>query len=144
MTDKHSLPTQRRFFTPYHMIWALLASLSLAYLGLLFTQPRSVANFLGGGPAVSEEEMRAVLAAASEVPYLRESMSQARMDLDEIKAELQGRNARDRELGERLSALEMRQQEAVAAQNQQAQAAHGEAYKRALATCLGAKGYSVN
>jgi hypothetical protein len=39
---------------------------------------------------------------------------------------------------------QMRQQEAVAAQNQQAQAAHSETYKRALATCLGAKGYSVN
>jgi OmpA family protein len=39
---------------------------------------------------------------------------------------------------------QMRQQEAVAAQNQQAQAAQSDTYKRALATCLGAKGYSVN
>ncbi len=39
---------------------------------------------------------------------------------------------------------QMRQQEAVAAQNQQMQAAHSENYKKALATCLGAKGYSVN
>jgi hypothetical protein len=39
---------------------------------------------------------------------------------------------------------QMRQQEAVAAQNQQAQAAHSENYKRALASCLGAKGYQVN
>ena len=37
-----------------------------------------------------------------------------------------------------------RQQEAVAAQNQQAQAAQSENYKRALASCLGAKGYQVN
>ena len=39
---------------------------------------------------------------------------------------------------------QMRQQEAVAAQNQQAQAAHADTYKRALATCLGGKGYQVN
>ena len=39
---------------------------------------------------------------------------------------------------------QMRQQEAVQAQNEQAQAAQSENYKRALATCLGAKGYSVN
>jgi hypothetical protein len=39
---------------------------------------------------------------------------------------------------------QMRQQEAVAAQNQQAQAVQSENYKRALASCLGAKGYQVN
>jgi hypothetical protein len=39
---------------------------------------------------------------------------------------------------------QMRQQEAVQAQHEQAQAAQSENYKRALATCLGAKGYSVN
>jgi hypothetical protein len=39
---------------------------------------------------------------------------------------------------------QMRQQEAVAAQNQQAQAHQSENYKRALASCLGAKGYQVN
>jgi hypothetical protein len=39
---------------------------------------------------------------------------------------------------------QMQQQQAVQAQNQQMQAAHSENYKRALASCLGAKGYSVN
>ena len=39
---------------------------------------------------------------------------------------------------------QMRQQEAAQAQNQQAQAAQGETYKRALSSCLAAKGYSVN
>jgi len=39
---------------------------------------------------------------------------------------------------------QMQQQEAVQAQNQQMQAAQSDTYKRALATCLGAKGYSVN
>ena len=39
---------------------------------------------------------------------------------------------------------QMQQQEAVQAQNQQVQAAYSENYKRALASCLGAKGYSVN
>ena len=39
---------------------------------------------------------------------------------------------------------QMQQQEAVNAQNQQMQAAQSENYKRALASCLGAKGYSVN
>ena len=39
---------------------------------------------------------------------------------------------------------QMQQQEAVQAQNQQVQAAQSENYKRALASCLGAKGYTVN
>jgi hypothetical protein len=39
---------------------------------------------------------------------------------------------------------QMQQQEAQQAQAQQMQAAQGDTYKRALATCLGAKGYSVN
>ncbi len=39
---------------------------------------------------------------------------------------------------------QMQQQEAVQAQNQQVQAAQSENYKRALGSCLGAKGYSVN
>ena len=39
---------------------------------------------------------------------------------------------------------QMQQQAAVQAQNQQVQAAYSENYKRALASCLGAKGYSVN
>jgi len=39
---------------------------------------------------------------------------------------------------------QMQQQEAVQAQNQQMQAAHAVNYKRALSSCLGAKGYSVN
>ena len=39
---------------------------------------------------------------------------------------------------------QMRQQEAAQAQNQQVQAAQGETYKRALSSCLAAKGYSVN
>ncbi len=39
---------------------------------------------------------------------------------------------------------QMHQQEAVMAQNQQAQAAYSDNYKRALASCMGAKGYTVN
>ena len=39
---------------------------------------------------------------------------------------------------------QMQQQEAAQAQNQQMQAAQADTYKRAMATCLGTKGYSVN
>lgn len=39
---------------------------------------------------------------------------------------------------------QVQQQEAAQAQNQQMQAAQSDTYKRAMATCLGAKGYSVN
>jgi len=39
---------------------------------------------------------------------------------------------------------QMQQQQAAQAQNQQTQAAQADTYKRAMATCLGAKGYSVN
>lgn len=112
MTDKHSLPQpQRRIFTPYVMIWALLASLSLAYLALLFTQPASVNRLLGGPHGVPEEELRAIAAAAGEVPSLRESYLQARMDIDEIKSTLAEQATRDRELTTRIAALEARPQD---------------------------------
>jgi hypothetical protein len=39
---------------------------------------------------------------------------------------------------------QVQQQQAQQAQAQQAQAAQLDTYKRALATCLNAKGYSVN
>jgi hypothetical protein len=114
MTDKHSLPQpERRTFTPYVMIWALLASLSLAYLAILFMQPGSVSKFMGGSHGVPDEEMRAIARAASEVPYLRETVGQARMDIDELKAELSGQAERDRDLISRIAALEARPQDAA-------------------------------
>jgi len=116
MTDKHSLSqSQRRTFTPYVMIWALLASLSLAYLVILFAQPGSVSRFMGGSHGVPDEELRAIARAAGEVPFLRESVGQARMEIDEIKAELAKQTALEGELAGRIAALEARQQEAAKA-----------------------------
>jgi hypothetical protein len=116
MTDKHSLlHSQRRTFTPYVMIWTLLASLSLAYLVILFTQPGSVSKFMGGSPGVPEEEMRAIAAAAAEVPFLRQSIQQARSEIDDLKEESASQTARDRELMSRIAALEARPQEAAKA-----------------------------
>ncbi len=116
MTDKHSLPqSQRRTFTPYVMIWALLASLSLAYLVILFAQPGSVAKFMGGSHGVPDEEMRAIAAAAAEVPFLREGIQQARSDINELKDALASQAGRDRELINRIAALESRPQDAAKA-----------------------------
>jgi hypothetical protein len=116
MTDKHSLlQSQRRTFTPYVMIWTLLASLSLAYLVILFTQPGSVSKFMGGSTGVPEEEMRAIAAAAAEVPFLREGIQQARSDINELKDALTSQAGRDRELMSRIAALEARPQDAAKA-----------------------------
>jgi hypothetical protein len=78
-------------------------------------QPGAVSKFLGGSHGVPEEELRAIAAAAGEVPFLRESVGQARMDIDEIKAEMAGQTARERDLTSRIAALEAKQQEAARA-----------------------------
>src|SRR5262245_24120144 len=85
---------KRRFFTPYVLIWAGLASGSLLYLALLATQPQLVASFLGAGPpsqsqtASADDEKRAMAEAVGEVRLLRETVDRFRDDLQELKAQV--------------------------------------------------------
>jgi hypothetical protein len=108
-----------RFFTPYVLIWAALASGSLLYLALLATQPALVANFLGAGPptqtADAAEEKRAMAEAVAEVRLLRETVDRFRDDLQELKAEVSNQSERGGDLTARVSGLEAAATAAAAA-----------------------------
>jgi hypothetical protein len=99
-----------RFFTPYVLIWAVLASGSLLYLALLATEPQLVASFLGAGPAKQTSEVnaekQAMIEAVAEVRLLRESVDRFRDDLQELRAEVSNQNERGGDMTARISALE--------------------------------------
>jgi hypothetical protein len=90
--------------------WAAMAGLSLAYLGLLVTQPTLVAQYLGGGSTVSDaqiqETRKAVAQATSEVETLRGTIDLFRNELIEIRAQLSGQSDATRDIQSRLAAIE--------------------------------------
>jgi hypothetical protein len=112
MTEKTSPPAaKRRFPTPYVMIWALLASLSLAYLALLAMQPRLVAQYFGASPATgiprSNDGQLTITDAVADIASLREAVGQVQGDLDNLKAEVSEQAERERDVTARLAALEV-------------------------------------
>jgi TolA-binding protein len=103
-----------RTFTPYVLIWAGLATLSLVYLGLLATQPALVAGLLGATPqqqtaATTEGDAareRAIGEAVAEVRTLRDTIDQFRNELIEIRAQVSNQGDATREIASRVSTLE--------------------------------------
>jgi hypothetical protein len=116
-----------RFFTPYVLIWAVLATGSLVYLALLATQPALVASFLGAGPTKhteeASEEKRAMTEAVAEVRLLRETVDRFRDDLQELKAEVSNQAERGGDMTARISTLETAAAAAAAAADPQKVAA---------------------
>ncbi len=102
-----------RTFTPYVLIWAGLATLSLIYLGLLAAQPAMVAGVLGAAPqqqaANTEEDAahrQALGEAVAEVRTLRDTIDQFRSELIEIRAQVTNQGDATREVANRVATLE--------------------------------------
>jgi hypothetical protein len=99
-------------FTPYVLIWAGLATLSLIYLGLLATQPAMVAGMLGAAPQqiahveTDAAQQRAVGEAVAEVRTLRETIDQFRSELIEVRAQVSNQSDATREVADRIATLE--------------------------------------
>lgn len=114
MTEKTTPPTtpKLRLMTPYVTIWAGLASLSLVYLGLLALEPTLVTEYLGtrrADPQMTEqsaETTRALDEALAGVHTLKSSIEQVQSDLSALKSEVSAQADRDREVMERIAALE--------------------------------------
>lgn len=114
MTEKTTPPTtpKQRLMTPYVTIWAGLASLSLVYLGLLALEPALVTEYLGtrgADPQMTEqsaETTRALDEALADVHALKSSIEQVQSDLSALKSEVSAQADRDREVMERIAALE--------------------------------------
>lgn len=102
-----------RTFTPYVLIWAGLATLSLVYLGLLATQPTLVAGLMGAAQqqqAASAEagaaQERAIGEAVAEVRTLRDTVDQVRNELVELRAQVSNQSDATREVANRVATLE--------------------------------------
>ena len=103
-------PARSRTFTPYVLIWAGLATLSLIYLGLLATQPALVARYLGAGTktaaAETEASQKAIGEAVAEVHTLRETIDLFRNELIELRAQVSSQTDAARDLTGRVASLE--------------------------------------
>jgi TolA-binding protein len=97
-----------RLFTPYVIVWASLAALSVVYLGLLFAQPATVAGVLGAAPppADAAAAARQMTETANAVRDLRDAVDQFRSELFEMRAQISSQSEQARDLSARMAALE--------------------------------------
>jgi hypothetical protein len=123
MTEK-SLPqpsspeAKGRLFTPYVIVWAMLALLSVLYLGLLAAQPTMVAGVLGAGERTdAEAETAQITQAVAEVRSLRDTLDLFRNELIEMRAQLSNQTDQTRDLASRIAAIEAEPAEVAAAPN---------------------------
>jgi len=132
MTEMTSPPVaRRRFPKAYVAVWALLATLSLAYLALLAAEPELVASYVGMSGTTTAQTTPAVDTVA-ELRTLRDSIDRVAGDLTDLKSEVSKQADRDSGVAGRVAALE------VAAEN-----ARIAALPAAPATAPGAKGTKV-
>ena len=107
MTEMTSPPVARRRFPKVYIAgWALLASLSLAYLVLLYAEPELVASYLGTTGTETAQTGAATIDTAAELRTLRESVDRVASDLAGLKSEVSGQTERERDYGTRIAALE--------------------------------------
>lgn len=99
---------RRRTFTPYVLTWAILAALSLAYLGLLAAQPAMVADYLGAGSASAQAETEedTLAETAAEVRSLRDTLDLFRNELIEMRAQVSNQTDVTSDLLSRVASLE--------------------------------------
>jgi hypothetical protein len=104
--------TRGRTFTPYVLIWAALAAVSLVYLGLLAAQPTMVAGMLGAGSQKTAEseadtsQQQAIGEAVAEVRSLRDTIDLFRNELVEIRAQVSNQTETARDIANRVATLE--------------------------------------
>ncbi len=109
MTEKTAsteVTKSSRRLSPYMMIWVVLTGLSIVYLALLATNPTLVANALGSKPQESEQQTQATAMLMGELQHLRETVTQLSTDLQALKVDVTSGADRERDLLERVAALE--------------------------------------
>lgn len=101
-------PAKTSFMPRYVMGWAVLASISLMYLVTLAVQPDFVARLLAsqGSANVIDEREQALTQAVAEIQAIRDTVSQFREELIALRSEVSAQSDRDRDILERIAALE--------------------------------------
>lgn len=126
----------RRTFTPYVIIWAGAAIVSLLYLVLLVAQPSMVAGALGPKAehtASDDTTQKALAENSAEVRNLRDTIDVFRNELTEMRAQISNQSDVTRDLANRVGTIETQTAETqkVAANDPAAKAKDAAAKKAA-------------
>jgi hypothetical protein len=100
-------PRSRRFIRLYLTAWAFLAVAALGYLGLLAFQPQpGAAPKTQAADADPSQAMRALAKTAVEMGTMRRSLSDIQNDVAQLKDAAAAREAEDKAMATRLTAVE--------------------------------------
>lgn len=102
-------PMKRRTFTPYVSVWVALGGFALAYLTLLGLRPDALAGLSSTGDAAEQDMVtlqRRVTRALADLDPLRNTVGEMKMDVTNLKTEIQAAEDRDAQLAKRLIVLE--------------------------------------
>jgi hypothetical protein len=106
-TDQPS--RSRRFIRLYLAVWAFMAVAALGYLGLLAFQPQhGAAPKTQAANADPNQAMRALAKTAMEMGTMRRNLSDIQNDVAQLKEAAAQREAEDKAMATRLSAVEER------------------------------------
>lgn len=129
MTEKTTTPgaetaRKSRLASPYVMIWVALTAISILYLALLATNPTMVASALGAKTA-DHDQQQANAIISTELERLQSEIARLSSEIQAVRTDVSTGADRERELLERVAALEAPQTGAdaqkVAALSPQAQ-----------------------
>ena len=95
---------KRKTLTPYVSAWVVLGGFALAYLTLLGLRPDALAELSSTGTAASQQ--RDIERALADLDPLRNTLGEMKMDVANLKTELQVAADRHAEVANRLNVLE--------------------------------------
>jgi len=95
---------KRKTLTPYVSVWVVLGGFAIAYLALLGFRPDALAKLNSAGPAANQQ--RNVERALADLDPLRNTLGEMKMDVANLKTELQVAADRHAEVANRLNHLE--------------------------------------
>jgi hypothetical protein len=102
-------PVRRKaVFTPYAVLWSMLGTLGLAYLGVAIFEPEWLGDLTPAGThAERTAEMEAtVTKLTSDVDAIRSSMTKLELDVSSVKSDVAAQGQQTRMLGSQVTALE--------------------------------------
>lgn len=130
-------PARRRTFTTYVALWIVAAGMAAAYLAYLGVNPDVIP-----GPAPDAGKLQEQLAqterhverAVADFEPVRQTVGAMKMDVDNLKTEVQAAGDRDRMIMEKMAALEQTMTQPKVAQAPEAKTASPPAPSKKAAT----------
>jgi hypothetical protein len=102
-------PVRRKaLFTPYAVLWSMLGTLGLGYLGVAIFEPGWLGDLTPAGThAERAAEMEATVAKlTTDVDSIRSSMAKLELDVSSVKSDVAAQGQQTQMLGSQVTALE--------------------------------------